>query len=590
MKNRITKFNNGFIGKNNANKKIAEGIVGLNQKNTLLSENYNISGIDSLPYSPPSAWRSLPSFSGITQGFAGVFAIYNNDSNFVTLQMDTSAGNYIVNWGDGTTGSFTDNQIAYKRYTSGVYSGLTSDVYLGYKTVVIEAYPVSGRVLQVVLTNAHNQTGFNANYNFPWLNVQIAGSSATNVALSGLVSLEQVNFIGQNSITSNVTRFSGCRGLKKVVNWDTSLCTTFHQMFRNCNSLIECPPLNTRSAAVGTNNFTYMFEGCYSMRYVPWFDTSKATSMDNMFDFCYSLTAIPPFNTSNVTSMNTTFFACHNLEELPWMDTSKVTNFGSIIRSCYKMKKFPNFNMSSATNIAYPFGNMYNIREIPFLDTSNVTDHYEMFARDNAIVKLPDTMNISKSTRMGSAFYECSGIRTLPRFIRDGSRICTMDFMCYVCENLESIPSFNTDKISTFNGAFINNWQLKDVGFTFYYPVGQTWATSTVFNSTFQECRSLKSIGISDVSGISGSTYTTAYASMFANCFRLSEVGLSGISENFSILNCALGSTALNDLYNRLATVGASGAGAKTLTITGNWGATGSNRSIAIGKGWNVAG
>jgi surface protein len=589
MKNRLSRGNNGFIGNNNSLKSISDGIVNLNKKNNTIAENYYVSDSNMISYAPPSEWRQLPSFAGVTQGFAGVFAIYDNDTNFVTLQMNTSTGNYIVDWGDGTTGSFADNAIAYKNYSKSVYAGLTSSVYKNYKTLVIQAYPVSGTILEMTLTNGHNQSGFQSSYQYPWLNIQAVGSSCTNFNFSNNFLIEQINFIGLNNITSNVTRFSGMRSLKKVINWDTSKCTSFHQMFRTCVSLIECPPINTSSVSVGSNNFTYMFENCTSLRYVPLFDTSKATSFENMFAACTSLSTIPPFNTSNVTNLSGTFFFCFSIEELPWLDTSKVTNFSSGIRGCVKLKKFPNWNFSNGTNISYPFGSLNNVIEVTNLDTSSGTDLFELFARDYVLQKV-NTLNISKATRFDSAFYECGSLQSIPNLIRDGNTVCSMSYMSWNNGQVSTVPNFNTNRISTWLEAFVNNYSITSVGFTFNYPIGQTWATASVFNSTFSNCRSLRTIGLSDVSGISGSTYTNAYSGMFNTCLSLSEVGLSGISENFSIQNCSLGATALNDLYTRLAVVGASGAGAKTITVSGNWGAASDNPAIAIAKGWSVSG
>jgi hypothetical protein len=589
MKNKFTRANNGFIGNDYSLNSISDGIVNLNKANSVLAESYYLSSSDIIFYTPPQEWRTLPSFDGVTQGFAGVFAIYDSDANFVTVQMNTSTGNYIVNWGDGTTGSFADNVIAYKNYSKSFYSGLTSSIVdNSYKTLVIEAYPVSGTMIEINLNNPHNQSNFQSQYQYPWLNAQAVGSTCSNFTLTSF-KLEQINFIGPNNITSNSSRFSGCRNLKKVINWDTSRCTTFHQMFRNCSALIECPPLDTSSVASGTNNFTYMFELCFSLRRVPLFDTSKATSFENMFAFCTSLSNIPPFNTSNVTSFASAFNSCTSLKDLPYMDTSKVTNFSQSLRGSGSLKKLPNWNWSAGTNFSYPFGNLISLNEVTNLDTSNGTDLYELFARVYPLKKV-NTLNISKATRFDAAFYDCYALTNFPNIIRDGSTICSMSSLCNSCDSMETVPSFNTDKVSTWFGAFNGCLSLSDVGLTFNYPLGQTWAASTVFNNTFSGCRALRKIGISDVSGISGSTYANAYSGMFSTCPTLNEVGLSGISENFSIQNCSLGSTALNDLYGRLAVVGVSGAGAKTITVSGNWGVASDNPVIAISKGWTVSG
>jgi hypothetical protein len=75
---------------------------------------------------------------------------------------------------------------------------------------------------------------------------------------------------------------------------------------------------------------------------------------------------------------------------------------------------------------------------------------------------------------------------------------------------------------------------------------------------------------------------------MFNSTQTLLSVGLIGASFTHSLANNVLGSTALNEIYTNLATVGLSGSNARTLTVSGNWGYTASNRTIAIGKGWAV--
>jgi hypothetical protein len=73
---------------------------------------------------------------------------------------------------------------------------------------------------------------------------------------------------------------------------------------------------------------------------------------------------------------------------------------------------------------------------------------------------------------------------------------------------------------------------------------------------------------------------------------NLTYVGVTGIKHNFEVRNSMMGPSALNDLYTSLATVGISGAGAKTITVSGCWGASaglGHNTTIAISKGWTVA-
>lgn len=595
MKNRINRYNNGYIGNADASKNIAEGVVNLSKKNTVTSENYAISDPSLISYTRPPEWVSLPSFEGLTQYFAGVVAVYNNDTNFLTVRMDTSGTSYWVDWGDGTTSAGTDNQILYKNYTPAQYAGLTSSVYQNYKTALVQAYPLAGGRIEVMnLTTAHNQPNLSSSFEFPWLDVAIVGASCSSFVVSSLPYLERVNFIGPNSITSNSTRFQDCLSLRQVVNWDTSRCTDFTAMFRRCRNLRDVPRLDTRLAT--GNVIPSMFDGCFSLTYVPFFDVSRCTNTNNLFANCPSLSTAPPLNLSSSDNLGGLFQTTYSLSEIPWFPLSPTLTTMQSAFLGSGAKTFPQLDFSRVTSNSINGNSMFfGFRGdvLPNWDYSKFSNLATMVARSYTLQKAPDVMDISNATTIAEIFYDCQALKEGPRFIRTGNINTDARDMFFGCPQLKFVPAFNTFRITSFNNSFISDGALVGVGFTFNYPTGQTWATSTVFNGTFNGCVSLREIGISDVSGISGSTYTTAYSGMFSNCFSLSSVGLSGISENFSISGCALGATALNDLYERLAVVGASGSNARTITVTGNWGvsaALGHNPNIATAKGWSVAG
>ncbi len=60
---------------------------------------------------------------------------------------------------------------------------------------------------------------------------------------------------------------------------------------------------------------------------------------------------------------------------------------------------------------------------------------------------------------------------------------------------------------------------------------------------------------------------------------------MNGTKESISYASCRLSAEALNDIYTGLATVTA-----KTITVTGNYGVTGDDPTIATAKGWTVTG
>lgn len=75
----------------------------------------------------------------------------------------------------------------------------------------------------------------------------------------------------------------------------------------------------------------------------------------------------------------------------------------------------------------------------------------------------------------------------------------------------------------------------------------------------------------------------TSINNIFYNCNSLNRIKNFPIGISFSVENCQLSATALNEIYTNLPVVSA-----KTITVTGNYGITGSNPTIATNKGWTV--
>lgn len=126
---------------------------------------------------------------------------------------------------------------------------------------------------------------------------------------------------------------------------------------------------------------------------------------------------------------------------------------------------------------------------------------------------------------------------------------------------------------------------------TFSGNAGQVWhrmiekfeqvGTNTVTSAyqMFYNCSSLQSVTLD--TGAVTSTYL-----MFGNCYSLQSVVLTGLTRGVSVANASLSSTALDALYTSLGTA----AGSQTITVSGNYGTTGDDPSIATGKGWTISG
>lgn len=640
MRKKLNRLNKGDIGSYGVIQ--GEGIRTTTSSYTDNSRNVDITNdvLNDLgnTYSPPSAWRSLPTINVGEQKFAGVYAVYNTNGNYVALR---ARGAYIVDWGDGTTGAFADNTIASKIYNQTTYSGLTSDVYNGYKTLVIQVTPQAGATFTSMETAVRHPSLTSTHYP-NWLNILMSAPELTTLQISNSGStdqcatmLEQFIFLGTNKITTGAQRcFANCFQLQKI-SLDTTTFTNAFQLFFNCTSLKSVPLFNTRNLTSLNNTFY----GCYSLTSVPLFDTRNCTDFAGAFAFCYSLKSIPPFNTSNVTNFDSSFRECYSLVEVPEINFSRATTTNLLFNACYNLKKVPRFNMPNCTTITGMFQGCRNLISIPELrPSSSITSINVLFSTCNALEEVPffDTSNV---TIFSNAFTNCLKIKKLPQF--NTSNGVTFSSMCNTCVSLTEFPNFNfsnaraidfafnlctaleggtnfgftLDNVRTIQAAFqqcfslqylpplnlqntvnLNSafsfcGNLKEVTITGICAATENLST-TSFTNTFNTCLSLQSItGYIDVSGYTGAAYVSVYSSnMFNGNQSLEYLGFTGIQHSFSIANCKFGATALNNIYSSLAVVGASGSGTKTITVTGNWGVVNDTPSIATSKGWTVTG
>jgi surface protein len=579
----VNSANRGYIGNNQSD--YLSGT--LNSRTQYLDEEYLYSEYND--YVRPSQWVSLPGMTAGTQMVAGVYAIYDNDSNFLSLSAATSTGNYVVDWGDGTTSSASSFATVNKQYTRTTYAGLTSSVYNGYKTLVITIRPITGNLtgfdFYTSMASVTVPTNIRTQRTPYWLDIRVAGSNINYFSVRNCQYLEQFEFVGSNNLSSIGAYFWDCFNLQKIVQFDTSKVSAFNQAFAACRKLKTVPLFNTSNAT----NMVGMFTGCRSLIDVPLFDTSKATDINNMFADCLSLVTIPPFNTANVTTMGNMFGGARALKKIPLLNTSKVTDFNNMFISCLSLQYIPQFDTSNGTNFYRMFYNS-GLKYFPKLNLSKATSVSGMFHITQSLEKVED-LNTPLCTDFSFMFYS-SNINQAPNL--DTSNATLMNQMFGDTPNIRTIPNYNTSKVTNFSYMFLASG-IEYCGMTISPITGTTAYTTNAFEGMFD--RSLiRRVDNIDVSGVSsGSAFNNIFAGMFTSSVypsnNLTYVGVTGIKHNFEVRNSMMGPTALNDLYTSLATVGASGSGTKTIVVSGCWGASaglGHNPSIAINKGWTV--
>lgn len=223
--------------------------------------------------------------------------------------------------------------------------------------------------------------------------------NATNM-FSNCYALEDIDnlVISSPNLTSLASMFIACYSLEKVPVMNTAKVTSVDSMFTNCNRLVQVPDMDLSSCI----DFSSMFSVCLSLERAPRMITTALGSgnpyvkqMDAMFNSCTNLKYVPPFDTSKASTVANMFFGCFNLEVAPEFDLSMCNSAFRMYRDCINMKKAG--KLSNTTNIT-TFGDIFfsciTLNEIPEMNCNGVTSALVLtgaFTGCNSVIKFNAT-------------------------------------------------------------------------------------------------------------------------------------------------------------------------------------------------------
>jgi surface protein len=299
----------------------------------------------------PTDWLPIPTIETGEQVFYGLFAVYNVTlGNYLAFSF---AGNYTVDWGDGTPiENFTSGTVATHRFDWVNVGNVTSG---GWRQALVKVTPQLGQNITVInLQQFHPTIGTGRNQQFMDIVINAPNVSGTNLTLySNTIAtnrvVERVWIREIGLLTSTLSMFSNCSSVQSVPLFNTSAVTNMASMFINCYSIKNIPLFNT----ISVGNMTSMFNSCFSLQSVPLFNTSAVTNMTSMFSNCFSLQALPLFNTSAVTNMTSMFNGCYSLQAVPLFITNSVTNTTNMFNSCTSLSivSFTTTALTTTTNM-----------------------------------------------------------------------------------------------------------------------------------------------------------------------------------------------------------------------------------------------
>ena len=506
----------------------------------------------------PTQWLALPANVNGVQKVSILNAVFDTDSEFVAFKFQ---GAFTVDWGDGTVENFASNANAEHKYN---YSNvnLNSDTVatFGYKQCIITITPQSGQNLTAIFLNwYHSSIGSSQSYDLStgFLDIRINSLNCTTLWLgaTGTASnyikhsmLEQC-LIGELAVTSFANLFYDCYALQSVSIKDTSNVTSFASMHYNNYALQKMPTYTFRSTGVDMNS---MFYNCYSLReaYALVITPSTSGSVTNLFYSCKSLRYIDITINSNINySLGSLFQLCLSLEDV----------------------KFTQLGAGKVTAMGYVFIST-RIKESPAIDTSLCTTFVQAFQYCDRLTNLY-AYNYSSATILANMLDSCYSLKYVPNFNITAS--CTnLGSLCSNCWSLEKAPTFsNSSGVTNANSMLYNCKSITTLPSYTFGAMGST-GLSGIFSQmdSLQVCPSLT------VASYSGN------ATPLNNSYSVKRM-LMPWKYTFSVANAKMSAAALNEMYSILPTVTG-----QTVTVTGNYGVSGDDPTIATAKGWTVVG
>ena len=177
---------------------------------------------------------------------------------------------------------------------------------------------------------------------------------------SSLTSIEGMEYLNTEEVTSMTKMFYGCSALKSIdlSHFNTANVTSMSNMFTACGALesLDLSSFNTDNVS----EMTAMFSRCRALKSldVSSFNTSSVTDMWYMFCHCQGLTELNVlnFNTANVEDMSNMFEGCTGLTtlDLSNFNTANVTCMDSMfckstaLTTIYVSNKFVTTNVESS--------------------------------------------------------------------------------------------------------------------------------------------------------------------------------------------------------------------------------------------------
>lgn len=441
-------------------------------------------------------WKVLPNINN-TNAVSILCAVFEGSENIVTFTVGTKSGTTTVDWGDGTTETFStspSSKVFTKTYNFSSLDAIKTcsiSASTGRVTVVdnpfvdgdkINFFKLSSAsaglyeaVTYIVRDVSGNSFCVSEYFDSPAISFTVDVTAELLMykqALIKVTATDEINVFTANPIEPSFTQQTHCAtsyldieaSLSTSVNTTGNLNQTGGGPLRNNCNLEHYGLIRDRCV-----DYNYAFGTSYRLKSVA---GSKLSS-------------------SVATGFNFAFTTCVSLFDIPEISSTTITSLFSPFLNCYSLKAIGSFNIKGSAALSYfsTFENCYSLIRVPVISTTTtVTSASYSSSFKNCLGLIDGTLQYSNVTSMPMAFYGCKSLRIAPK-ISDGT--CA-DFSSafYGCSSLKTAPVYKPHTSTASNLGFM-----------------------------FRQCTSLSTSSI-DLEA----SYVSSVGGIFQDCFNLLEL------------------------------------------------------------------
>ncbi len=597
------------------------------------------------PWQRPVDWLPLPAIQPGEQKLVGLFAVYPGEGNVLAVR---AAGNYTVDWGDGTVEHVTSPAETIRRHQEWFGNSLygpsdrfwitaasntswqqriegTFLVYCNGNRLSASEYRLeenNGNV-ELVLTTPLPNGAYSYFYgSWSWGETVIEPIKAEHRYSYNTVSAASRCSRGYRQVIVTITpqpganltvvdlspRHSSISQDDASTPWlDLALSLPRAEggasiVFCGCERYSTYDYLGsveriTIHDAGGASNFGWLLYYAGALRVFQLHRAEALEEMDGMCCYCYALEQVqlPPL--PHVTTASEAFYECTSLRQLNLEGMASLSDASYLVYGCNLLKQLRLAGITSLTSLEWACQEAPELERVWIEDAEALQSTAYLFSNCRSLREVV-IGGAERIEQMGGMFQSCSALEIAPEL--PTTEVVDMHEMFASCTSLRQVPHYDTGNVTTMESMFSGCQALETI------PPFDTRKVTTM-RWMFASCTALSRLprlnlrALETMEGMFNGCYalislpllnTEAMQNMtytFSGCYgliNLPALPVGNVSNFYGVFsNCVgLASAPLQGIAATISFWGCALSKPAILTIFQNLAYVGSNQSIDIGS------